>query len=1016
MPRDGNGQYVLPPSNPVISGTVIESDWANDTMADLANAITQSLSYDGQTVPIADLPMGGFRHINVGAPTSRTQYATLGMVQDGNHQRVQVVSGVDNIVGTLVGGATAYTPGAIISLFAPATNTGPMTLNYNGIGARSLVDANSVPLAPGDVQAGDFLTAIYTGTEFRLITAIDSTQAADLYNLSITGQVRPPSNAYLQLSIASATSINIPAGSAWIVPPGNNADNSELVTWNSQSVTLQFLNSSFTTFIVVDSTGAIQQIPGRAIGANFRNFAILGVVEHITGVANQVITRPSIFGDDGYRARDQTSLLANTIINGGLVTPNGVSGLQLDVFQGTIFIPGGNANTPDAPNTFNIPPQQNIQFRTLAGTNTVSAVTQTVPVGSYDANGAGIIAALPNPGDATVHRLYYLYGQYILVYGQQVYSSVENASSLIEYDRTKYKKSLYLADATLMAEIIAIRTATNLNLLAQGAVICPGGLNFSIGSPGGIAEAPIDGFPYGRKNAAWSKVLEAISPTITTDATISGAAPVLKETITPINSAGTSGWAVFNSANKWYGEETVLPDDNLYMRSYNPGTGALRFTTTYDLATGKWDFPVGPSIGTMPLRGALENVLALSVTATLTTAHANRLMYCTQAAAITLTLPLANTYPPGNRISFLGVGAGQVTLARQGADVIRQPGSTQTSITFNQGDAIDLVSDGASLWIVNSGYAQQSIYSNAAGRLLKVGSFGLGADTMAFDGLGFTDLNQYIVTGNYYINTASTVTNLPAGAANGILVVNGATTNFTVQTYTYWTGTNAGLRYTRVRNNGTWTAWRRLQAVGEFGIGAVGNINITDANALLTGGLYSVGNTWTGSPFASGDSRNFGTLQVNMWADSTAATQIFMSVNADLMYWRRRSGSAWGGWIEVFNGSTAPASLTFQNSFFDVNTLRYVRHGKMVTISGILGHAGAWPQSGAVIANIPAGFRPSAPSGMTTTVTYANLARCAACLIMNTNGDFYVDSFVNILAAPDSGTGQAPVCITFPGV
>ena len=103
MPRNGNGEYDLPAGNPVVPGTVIESEWANNTMNDLAVALTDSLTADGQTTPISNLPMGGFHHTGVSDPTLRNQYATLGMSQDGRNTRVQITSGVDNLVGTLVG-------------------------------------------------------------------------------------------------------------------------------------------------------------------------------------------------------------------------------------------------------------------------------------------------------------------------------------------------------------------------------------------------------------------------------------------------------------------------------------------------------------------------------------------------------------------------------------------------------------------------------------------------------------------------------------------------------------------------------------------------------------------------------------------------------------------------------------------------------------------------------------------------------------------------------------------------
>jgi hypothetical protein len=48
MPRDPNGNYTLPAGNPVVTGTLITSTWANPTLADVANELTNSLSRSGQ--------------------------------------------------------------------------------------------------------------------------------------------------------------------------------------------------------------------------------------------------------------------------------------------------------------------------------------------------------------------------------------------------------------------------------------------------------------------------------------------------------------------------------------------------------------------------------------------------------------------------------------------------------------------------------------------------------------------------------------------------------------------------------------------------------------------------------------------------------------------------------------------------------------------------------------------------------------------------------------------------------
>ena len=50
MSRNGSGTYTLPAGNPVVSGTTIASTWANTTLSDIANAITNSIASDGQTV------------------------------------------------------------------------------------------------------------------------------------------------------------------------------------------------------------------------------------------------------------------------------------------------------------------------------------------------------------------------------------------------------------------------------------------------------------------------------------------------------------------------------------------------------------------------------------------------------------------------------------------------------------------------------------------------------------------------------------------------------------------------------------------------------------------------------------------------------------------------------------------------------------------------------------------------------------------------------------------------------
>lgn len=70
MARNGSGTYSLPSGNPVVTGTVISSTWANTTLSDIATALTASIAKDGQTTPTANLPMGGYKLTGLAAGTA----------------------------------------------------------------------------------------------------------------------------------------------------------------------------------------------------------------------------------------------------------------------------------------------------------------------------------------------------------------------------------------------------------------------------------------------------------------------------------------------------------------------------------------------------------------------------------------------------------------------------------------------------------------------------------------------------------------------------------------------------------------------------------------------------------------------------------------------------------------------------------------------------------------------------------------------------------------------------------
>ena len=69
MSRNGSGVYSLPAGNPVVTQTTISSSWANNTMNDLAAAMTDSVAADGQTPMTGNLDLNSHKAVNLVAGT-----------------------------------------------------------------------------------------------------------------------------------------------------------------------------------------------------------------------------------------------------------------------------------------------------------------------------------------------------------------------------------------------------------------------------------------------------------------------------------------------------------------------------------------------------------------------------------------------------------------------------------------------------------------------------------------------------------------------------------------------------------------------------------------------------------------------------------------------------------------------------------------------------------------------------------------------------------------------------------
>jgi hypothetical protein len=218
---------------------------------------------------------------------------------------------------------------------------------------------------------------------------------------------------------------------------------------------------------------------------------------------------------------------------------------------------------------------------------------------AYDPNGAGTVTALAGT-EAAVHRLYMLGDQFIWAYGQSKYTNFADALLRLNIDRSTYQPSTRLSAATLICEIIAQFNSTSVNDGGvTSAIISSSSQQYLFGSANSINDAPTGGLTYGRRgsDSTWQPVANATNPIYPGDVTITKSSPRLIEKFNPI-AAGWAGLEVQQDLGfDWFTIEATYPDDKVYFRSYNTATGALRASTTFDLATGLWAFPAGSTVG-----------------------------------------------------------------------------------------------------------------------------------------------------------------------------------------------------------------------------------------------------------------------------------------------------------------------------------------------------------------------------------------------------------------------------------
>lgn len=125
------------------------------------------------------------------------------------------VTGTNTLIGTSVPPYTAYAAGMTLSFIPTNTNTGAVTIDLDGLGAKNIYVGSSSPLSGGELVAGRIAQVEYDGTRFQLAVATiadGSVTSAKLANAQLT--LPNALNFASAVTLASATSTAIGAAAS----------------------------------------------------------------------------------------------------------------------------------------------------------------------------------------------------------------------------------------------------------------------------------------------------------------------------------------------------------------------------------------------------------------------------------------------------------------------------------------------------------------------------------------------------------------------------------------------------------------------------------------------------------------------------------------------------------------------------------------------------------------------------------------------------------------------------------
>jgi hypothetical protein len=166
MPRNGSGTYALPAGNPVVPNDVITSDWANDTLDDVAAALTDSMSRTGEGGMLAPFRIDD--GTNNAPGLSFVLETSSGLYRAGSGEFWSVVSSVPiaryTLTGVLLPTGKNLTVGGAATVASTLGVTGAVTFGSTLTAAGMITASSFAGNLTGNVTAVSGTSAFYDVT------------------------------------------------------------------------------------------------------------------------------------------------------------------------------------------------------------------------------------------------------------------------------------------------------------------------------------------------------------------------------------------------------------------------------------------------------------------------------------------------------------------------------------------------------------------------------------------------------------------------------------------------------------------------------------------------------------------------------------------------------------------------------------------------------------------------------------------------------------------------------------